>query len=473
MVCLSTNQFLFYLRFSFIATIFSFYFIQSSFSQDFRNVQPLDHWRVDALISSQGIFFNEVWHFERTNRHYAILGSTEGTHFFEVTNDVLDFIGFVPGDFRSAQVHNRDFRDFGDYVYAVADQGQASALQIINISQLPDTVFLEKTDSTNWNRVHTLCVDHQSAMLYACTFTPPAGHPDWFYRPLKVFSLADPLNPALVFSGFSGINEVHYAYVRGDTAYLNCGFDGLRIYDFSNPSNPILLGSLSVYNDQGYNHSGWLSEDGKTYFFTDETDGKRIKMVDVSDVANPQIVRLFGTSNFANAIAHHVIPKGDLLYVSYYTEGLRVFDTRTPIREVAHYDTYPLATNFLMNGAWGVIPFKNGNRVLVSDRTFGLFLFGFDHELFSLEKPNEEFVVFPNPIQQGASLRIKMQNLTIDKFTVQIYDVSGNLVHEERVENQSFAEIKTGLSQGVYTVSIQFINYLNEPDNFSGKIIVF
>ena len=462
------------MRLSYALWVLCFYCVavQPSFSQNFRNVNLLDHWRVDTLVSSQGIYFNEVWHFERNNRDYAILGSTEGTHFFEVTQDILDFVGFVPGDFRSAQVHNRDFRDFGDYVYAVADQGQASALQIINISQLPDTVFLEKTDSTNWNRVHTLCVDHQSALLYACTFTPPSGHPDWFYRPLKVFSLEDPLNPELVFSGISGINEVHYAYVRGDTAYLNCGFDGLRIYNFSNPSNPVLLGSLSVYNDQGYNHSGWLSEDGKTYFFTDETDGKRIKMVDVSDIANPQIVRLFGTSNFANAIAHHVIPMGDLLYVAYYTEGLRVFDTRTPIREVAHYDTYPLATNFLMNGAWGVIPFKNGNRVLVSDRTFGLFLFGFDHELFSIEKLNEDFVIFPNPVAQNNTFQIKMQHVAIDDFSVQIFDLSGKLVHEEHFENQSFAIIRADLAQGVYTVSIQFINYLNEPDSFSGKILV-
>jgi choice-of-anchor B domain-containing protein len=461
----------FFLSGVFVGFIWLFSF--SIFAQDFKNVQLLDHWRTDTLLSAQGIYFNEVWHFERAGRDYAILGSTEGTHFFEVTpEDELRFIDFIPGDFRSAQVHNRDFRDFGDYVYAVADQGSASALQIINISQLPDSVYLEKTDATNWNRAHTICIDTESALLYACTYRPPIAHPELIYSPLKVFSLADPLNPELVFSGFENLDEVHYAYVRGDTAYLNCGFDGLRIYNFANPSSPVLLGSLSVYNDQGYNHSGWLSEDGKTYFFTDESNGKRIKMVDVSDIANPQIIRNFGTANFQNAVAHHCIPIGNILFVSYYNEGLRIFDTRTPIREIAHYDTYPLTSNFLMNGAWGVLPFKNGRRILVSDRTFGLFLFGFDYNHFTLPRPQESFVIYPNSVKQYASFVVGMQDMALSTFTIEIHDASGKLVFQDAYSNQTFAEIQAAFAQGLYHVSISYLNYLNEAERKVGKLMV-
>lgn len=442
-------------------------------AQDYRNVQLLDHWSVDTLLTAQGIIFNEVWHFERNNRDYAIIGSTEGSHFFEVTSDdKLNFIGFIPGNFRSAQVINRDFRDFGDYVYAVADQGVASALQIINISQLPDTVFVEKTDSVNWNRVHTVCIDRASALLYACTFRPPINHPDWFYRPMKVFSLSDPLNPELVFSGFDNIDEVHYAYVRGDTAYLNCGFDGLRIYNFSNPSNPVLLGSLSIYNDQGYNHSGWLSEDGKTYYFTDESEGKRIKKVDVSNISNPVISKIFGLTDFSKTIAHHVIPIGDIAFVSYYNAGLRIFDTRGQIREIAHYDTYPLNSNFSMNGAWGVLPFKNGNRILVSDRSFGLFLFGFDYELFTKPIPNDDFVIFPNPVNQGTSFFIQMQDFIHDNLKISVFDEAGRMVFDEEFANQSYAEIEANWAQGSYNVSITYLNYLNEKEHKSGKLVV-
>jgi choice-of-anchor B domain-containing protein len=442
-------------------------------AQSSKNVTLLDHWTDNSLISSQNIRFNEVWYFQRNNREYAIIGSTEGTHFFEIMpDDKLRNVGFIQGDFPSAQVHNRDFRDFGDYVYAVADQGENSALQIINIAALPDSVYLEKTDSTNWNRVHTLCIDSESELLYACTFRPPLGHPDWVYRPMKVFSLADPLNPELVFSGFDNIAEVHYAYVRGDTAYLNCGFDGLRIYHFANPSAPVLLGSLTVYNDQGYNHSGWLSEDGKTYFFTDETDGRRIKMVDVSDISNPTIIRLFGTSNFQNAVAHHIIPVGDLLYVSYYNEGLRIFDTRSPVKEVAHYDTYPLQNNFNMNGAWGVYPFRNGTRILVSDRSFGLFLFGFDYAVFAAERNSDELLLFPNPVTQGTQFSVIVNENVVSELSAKVFDSAGNLVSDATFPNQSFAVFSANWAQGVYHVVLRFRNYLGEEEERGVKVVV-
>jgi choice-of-anchor B domain-containing protein len=442
-------------------------------AQSFKNVQLLDHWTTDTLISAQNILFNEVWCFQRNDRDYAIIGSTEGSHFFEITeSDALRFVGFIQGDFPSAQVHNRDFRDFDDYVYAVADQGESSALQIINISALPDSVYLEKTDSTNWNRVHTLCIDQESELLYACTFRPPLAHPDWVYSPMKVFSLVDPLNPELVFSGFDNIAEVHYAYVRGDTAYLNCGFDGLRIYNFANSANPVLLGSLTVYNDQGYNHSGWLSEDGQTYFFTDETDGKRIKMVDVSNIANPTIIRTFGTTNFQNAVAHHIIPVGNLLFVSYYNEGLRIFDTRSPVKEIAHYDTYPLQNNFLMNGAWGVYPFRNGTRILVSDRSFGLFLFGFDADVFEAQLTTDEVVLFPNPVTQGAEFTMIVNENVVNELSASAFDVAGNLVATDIFSNQSYLVFSADWAQGIYHVVLRFKNYLGEEEVRAVRVLV-
>jgi len=442
-------------------------------AQSFKNVQLLDHWTTDTLISAQNILFNEVWCFQRNDRDYAIIGSTEGSHFFEITeSDALRFVGFIQGDFPSGQVHNRDFRDFDDYVYAVADQGESSALQIINISALPDSVYLEKTDSTNWNRVHTLCIDQESELLYACTFRPPLAHPDWVYSPMKVFSLVDPLNPELVFSGFDNIAEVHYAYVRGDTAYLNCGFDGLRIYNFANSANPVLLGSLTVYNDQGYNHSGWLSEDGQTYFFTDETDGKRIKMVDVSNIANPTIIRTFGTTNFQNAVAHHIIPVGNLLFVSYYNEGLRIFDTRSPVKEIAHYDTYPLQNNFLMNGAWGVYPFRNGTRILVSDRSFGLFLFGFDADVFEAQLTTDEVVLFPNPVTQGAEFTMIVNENVVNELSASVFDVAGNLVATDIFSNQSYLVFSADWAQGIYHVVLRFKNYLGEEEVRAVRVLV-
>lgn len=440
---------------------------------DAKNVTLLDHWTTDTLMSIQNIRFNEVWYFERQNREYAIMGSTQGVHFFEITDqDVLRFVQFVPGRAQNSQVHNRDFRDFGDYVYAVADQGFASSLQIINITGLPDSVFIEAEDTTQWNRVHTLAVDHEAKLLYACTFTPPLGA-DWIYSPLKVFSLESPLNPTLVFSGFSNIQEVHYAYVRNGIAYLNCGFDGLRIYDFSNPSIPIFIGNMSLYIDQGYNHSGWLSEDGQTYYFADETEGKRVKKVDVRDVANPVIMATFGTNNFSTSTAHHVIPVGDLAFVSYYNNGLRIFDTRQTLKEIAHFDTYPLHSNYSLNGAWGVYPFRNGTRILVSDRSFGLFLLGFDYEVFAPKPKVDELLLFPNPIGGLVnSFTVFLDERQVNDLRVDIYDLKGKLVHSEAFPNQTYGIVTADLAQGMYMVTAQFIDYLGDEIRKSAKLFV-
>jgi choice-of-anchor B domain-containing protein len=439
---------------------------------DHKNIKLLDHWTTDTLVSSQNIIFNEVWYFQRESREYAVLGSTEGMHFFEISaNDKLQFVQFVPGRFRSSQVHNRDFRDFGDYIYAVADEGATSTLQIINIAGLPDTVFVEGEDSQNWNRVHTLAIDHEAKLLFANTFSPPLGA-DWTYSALKVFSLEDPLSPTLVFSGFSNIQEVHYTYVRDGIAYLNCGFDGLRIYDFNNPSSPVLLGSLSVYNDQGYNHSGWLSADGKTYCFAYETQGTKVKIVDVSDVSNPIVRARFGTQNFATSTAHHVVPVGDLLFVAYYNNGLRIFDSRLPIQEIAHFDTYPLQSSFSMNGAWGVHPFREGKRILVSDRSFGLFLLGFDYDVFAAQSTDGKLLLFPNPVSSQSSFTVFLQEREVNDLEVSVYDLSGKLVHQGQYANQTYAIVPGSFAEGVYVVVATFTDYLGKQEMRSGKLLV-
>ena len=75
--------------------------------------------------------------------------------------------------------------------------------------------------------------------------------------PMRVF-LVNPETPLLLWEGPNDIAEVHDIHVRDNEAILNCGFDGIRIYDFTNPSNPIFTQSIEFYNDQGYNHQGFL-----------------------------------------------------------------------------------------------------------------------------------------------------------------------------------------------------------------------
>lgn len=446
----------------------------AGFSQDYKNVFLLDNWKTDTLITpSSGMIFNETWGFTHENREYGVIGSTEGTHIFEIThNNKLNPVGFVKGNFSSPQVIHRDFHDYNGYLYAVCDEGNSS-LQIIDLQYLPDSVHVVVNDSVTFGRVHNIFIDSSSALLYACTFTPIVGNPSFAFTSLKVFSLADPLNPVEVFGGFDHIAEVHDAYVINDTAFLNCGFDGLLIYNFENPANPVLLGSMTIYQDQGYNHSGWLSPDRQFYYFIDETNGKRIKKVSVSDVSNPILRGLFGSNHMNGSIAHNIMVTNNLIFVSYYNEGFRIFDTRyQPPREVAHYDTYPDNDSFNMNGAWGVYSLLPSGRILISDRKYGLFLFDFDHHIFEIPPSDEIFTVFPNPSQSGQEVVFRFNERDIRKIKFYIYDNTGRIVFSKKSEHQDYWTLNLVLAAGSYNYSVYYENFMNEESLKQGHVLV-
>jgi len=70
------------------------------FSQSSQNVELLFNWDEDTLVGSQ-IFdntYNEVWGVVVKGREYAIIGSTAGTHIFDVTStENISEVAFVGG----------------------------------------------------------------------------------------------------------------------------------------------------------------------------------------------------------------------------------------------------------------------------------------------------------------------------------------------------------------------------------------
>jgi hypothetical protein len=59
---------------------------------------------------------------------------------------------------------------------------------------------------------------------------------------------------------------------------------------------------------------------------------------------------------------------------------VRVFDVSEPAHpvEVGWYDTYPDAPQSLFEGCWGVEPLHGFDRIIATDRTYGLFVLEFD-----------------------------------------------------------------------------------------------
>jgi hypothetical protein len=278
---------------------------------------------------------------------------------------------------------------------------------------------------------------------------------------MRVFSLANPLNPTLVWEGPGDIPVVHDSYVRDNIAFLNCGENGLRVYDFTNPFAPIYKSNLSFYQDQGYNHQGWLSPNGKTYIFADETSGKRVKKCTVSSNYAIQVNHLFGVNSENGSISHNIMCTDEFAFIAYYNEGLRIFDIRSNPREIAYYDTYPDDSPFKMNGAWGVYSNYSSGNVIVSDRHYGLFLFNFNKELFLAETANE-FSIYPNPSGAETTFTIRSEKDEISDFSVEIVDGFGRTIEIASSGFNSFSSLETPSSAGIYFAHIHYINYLGE-----------
>ena len=457
--------------------LFIFILLSGTLSaQGFLNVHFLDLWHQDTLITnSSNVRYSGCWGFVRDGKEYAAIGSTEGTHFFHLTADnKLSEAGFIEGKFNSSLVIHREIKTYQNYAYSICNEGNSS-LQIIDLSYLPDSVVkVADIQDFRFGKVHNLFIDTANALLYACLVVPIVSGNPTSLIPLRVFSLADPLNPLLVWEGPDDIPEVHDCYVSDNKAILNCGMDGLRVYDFTNPSLPIYLNNLTFYQDQGYNHQGWLSPDGKTYVFADETNGKRLKKCSFSEEDGTiEINARFGTAWEEESVPHNIMISNEFAFVAYYNEGLRIFDLRAIVpKEIAYYDTYPEESSFKMNGAWGVYSNYSSKRIVVSDRQYGLYLIGFNDSFFMNESDEELFVLYPNPSLKGQEIILRSPSDAIGEFTVELFSSQGKLTDNYAVSSYSYLVINSVLSPGSYLVRIKYRDYLGDEQSQVLKLII-
>ena len=223
-----------------------------SFSQIIE-ANPIGHWDDPTIVEA---FFDnpyhDVWGAVVNEVEYGIICSTDGFHFFNLDGDGNDMepVAFAPATVQGAIIAHRDIKVYQNYMYAVADEGP-SMLQVFDISVLPDDPILVYESDEFLQRSHNIFIDTDNAVLYAASGN---GYD------LILLSLENPEVPTLLASfpntDFPFTNYVHDLYVRDHIAYLNEGWGGLQLIDFSEPNDPQALGSMFGYLQQGYNHSG-------------------------------------------------------------------------------------------------------------------------------------------------------------------------------------------------------------------------
>jgi len=401
----------------------------------FDNVNLLFNWNNTELIQNGfGGAYNEVYGFVLDNHEYGIIGSTMGTHIIDVTNPSKSTeVSFIPGEYQGASVTHRDFHTIDNYLYAVCDQG-GSTLQVIDLSNLPDTAIVVYDSSELFTRAHNIFIDEVNYKLYSCS---TAGN----FSGTCVFDIQNPEEPEYLYS----INiDAHDIYVENNIAYVN-GSGGVWVYDCS--STPEIIGSLTEYPYQGGNHSGW--KNNNTYIFADENFGYDVKVCDVSNINDIEVVSTFNSEVSNTSIPHNLIIKDNFVYLSYYHDGLQIFDVSSPSnpKKVGYYDTYLGNNGSFFSGAWGVYPLLPSGNILVSDMQSGLFILEFNIDEVIICEGNSVYLENESQSNEGVYVDIiTTENNTEDIIVTNLivlpnnepYDCFGNCIND--VDNDEICD---------------------------------
>ena len=344
------------------------------------------------------VWANDVWGWTdpQTDREYALLGTFEGTAFFDVTDghDVR-YLGTLPTHtmVRSGGVW-RDIKVNDNHAYVVSENA-GHGMQVFDLTRLRGVTEEQTWTEDNWvggfGHAHNLAINEDSDRAYVIgarrdvTLCPGvAGGP-------LIFDLSDPRNPAFVgcYGGDGYTHDVHCVTYHGpDAAYTGreiCSAsneDTVTVLDATDPADVKQLARVP-YETAAYTHQGWFSEDHRYFLMGDEidelagtVDRTTTYIFDMSDLDDP---KLTGTaSSGLDTIDHNIFIKDGLAYESNYTSGLRIFDgwrlDQGRMREVGYFDGYPADDHTGFAGSWSNYPWFKDGKVVFTGTEEGLFV---------------------------------------------------------------------------------------------------
>lgn len=427
-----------------------------------------------------GIKYNSVWGWVDTadsNREYAILGSGSGTHIIDISTPTAPVeIDFVPG--KQTGCIWREYKTYGKYLYAISDDIIPNSFQIMDLSYLPDSVKIVHDDTSVFERAHTLFIEND--LLYVGS--PKENSSGGAYS-MAVYSLSNPELPTLLRTlnqDDPAITWVHDMYVRNDTVYASCGYQGLFFYKYNvGANNFTTLNSLTSYVDQGYNHASALTPNSHTLVFCDEVPANTtVKILDVTDITNVSMLDTIKSNQ--GATPHNPYIYGtDRAVIAYYQDGLQIFDISNPTNVVktGFFDTDTLhglndgfPTSNTYHGAWGAYTELPSGLFLVGDMQNGLFILDATFALGIKDNTISEndISVFPNPANNYFSISL---NLTQSEDVVfEMFDISGKKIFSKKETIGGGNTTKTvRLEQ--YDSGMYILKITGKEINYSQKVI--
>lgn len=357
----------------FILYILFFIFSFKVFSQGIPHMELLSHVKISEHSSS-------IWGYtDPKGIEYALLGTAEGLRIYSL-EDPRNPIerSFIPAINSSW----RELKTYKDHIYVVTEAH--NGMLIVDMSKAPTEFnhrFIQdyandQGDSFKIVTTHTIYAD-DDGYLYL-TGASPTG-----YGCAILDAKSNPMQPVFI----SSIDSIyfHEVHVFDNIMYSAELFAGqVAMWDIKDKKNPIRITDHPTA--ASFTHAAWVERNRKILYTTDE---RTQAPVEVWDVGHPFSIRKLSEYNIYpteknNTIPHNVFHHGRYLYVSWYTEGVRVLDTKDPenLVEVGYYDTYPTPDQGF-HGCWSVYPFFASGICIASDIENGLFVMKFDNNVAS------------------------------------------------------------------------------------------
>lgn len=293
---------------------------------------------------------------------FALLCATTGLSVVEVTDPANPVeTGFIPGPTSSW----RECKTYGTHAYVVTEgTGTGEGMQIVDLSN-PRAPFLANTYTATFVTAHTLYINTETGFLYA----------NGTNNAMRILDLKpDPVNPVDV--GSFDDRYVHDSYEDDDRLYMSQINNGLQeIWNDADKSNLTFIASWETPG--GVTHNNTVNPDHSVCVTSDESSGGHAVVWDITDTSNVTMLSEYRVPP-SNTIIHNVHfddADPELLWSSYYTEGIRLTDLhrRTVPVELGWYDTWPGASGG-SNGNWEVWPFDPDGWAYGSDRDTGLYV---------------------------------------------------------------------------------------------------
>ena len=331
------------------------------------------------------------WTDPETGKEWAIIGRSNGVAFVDVSDPGnIVYTANLP---RPGDVGNNvwaDVKVYKNHAFMVADAVSNYGMQVFDLTRLrdiqnPPVTLSADAEYSAFNSAHNIAINTDTGFAYIVGGDTCNGGP-------HMVDIRNPQSPEFAgcFADDGYSHDIQCVVYRGPDNEHNgkeicfaSNEDTLTVIDVTDKSKPVQL-SRTPYEQTGYTHQGWLTENQDYFIMDDELDElnqpaidtTRTLTMDVSDLDQPALAG----DHLADgaSIDHNQYVVGNYTYQANYRRGLRVLkldDLSTgSMTEVAYFDTYPEGDGNGFDGAWNIYPFFPSGNLLISDFNRGFFL---------------------------------------------------------------------------------------------------